>query len=183
MKTMIFVTSNLDKFRKAQVNLEPLGITLTREQCEMTELQVHDGEEIVRHKAAQAYDAFRTPLLVNDDTWSIPALRGFPGTNMKQCNDYLVADDWLRLMHDVRDRRIFLISQYGYHDGTTVRCLAQKNECHFLEAPRGKHDDSPCLEVIAYKDSHTSIAELITTGRKVETADTKFWADLAEILK
>ncbi len=148
----------------------------------MQEIQSANGNAIVRDKAAQAYNHFQQPILVNDDTWSISALRGFPGTGMKLCNDFLVAEDWLRLMRGIEDRRIFLISYYAYHDGKSVKTAVVKRERHFLNEIRGTHPTSPCLQVIATPGSQISIAEEIATGREVERDNTDFWRDLAEII-
>lgn len=182
MKNVIFVTSNQDKFRKAQVNLAVFGIELTREHCEMEEIQTENGREIVQHKAKQAFEVFKQPVLVNDDTWSIPALRGFPGTNMKQCNEYLVAQDWLRLMHGKTDRRVFLFSHYAYHTGTNILCQSVEDERVFLETPQGDHPKARCLEVIAHKESGLSIAQEIAAGWKTETENSEHWEKLARIL-
>lgn len=182
MKNIIFVTSNQDKFHKAKINLEPLGITLIHKELEMREEQSPSGEDIVRHKASQAFEEFRKPLIVNDDTWSIPALRGFPATNMKQCNYFLHAEDWLRLMAGLEDRRVFLISHYAYHNGKTIRLISGQDERYFLPSPQGSNPKSACLEVVARLGSAKSVAEEIAEGRKPETNNKIFWTNFAKLL-
>ena len=135
----------------------------------------------MRDKAEQAYLHFQQPVLVNDDTWSIPALRGFPSTGMKLCNDFLLAEDWLRLMNSITDRRIFLVSHYGFHDGKSVHVLTNTVERVILQEAKGKHVKSPCLEVIGRLNSDRSDAEEITAGKKkVEHLD--FWQELADLV-
>ncbi|MEP7167524.1 MAG: non-canonical purine NTP pyrophosphatase, partial [Candidatus Woesebacteria bacterium] len=166
MKTISYVTTNIDKFNKAKVNLATYNILLLHETLEMDEPQTSDGDKIVRQKAEQAYEYFKKPVLVNDDTWSIPALRGFPGTGMKLCNDFLIAEDWLRLMEGKSDRRIQLVSYFAYHDGKTIQVVSAKDERRILYEVRGIHKKSPCLEVIAHADRTISMAEEIALGRK-----------------
>lgn len=182
MSSILFVTTNQDKYNKVRINLEPYGIKITHQSWEMSEIQSSDGEQIVRDKAQQAYAKFKKPVLVNDDTWSIPALRGFPSTGMKLCNDFMLAKDWLRLMKGVADKRVFLISFYAYHDGRSIKVVTSKHERYFLEKPQGKHPTAPSLEVIAEKGSSISIAEQISRGRMIDTNSSDFWKQLAGLL-
>lgn len=184
MKNIIYVTTNSDKFHKAQVNLGTHGILLEQKVFEMQEIQSSSGEEIVKLKAQQAFQKFGKPLIVNDDTWSIPTLRGFPSTGMKLCNDFLKAEDWLRLMSNFKgdDRKVFLISYYVYHDGKNVYTITCQDERYFLNKPMGAHKRSPCLEVIARKGNKLSVAEEIIQGRKPEVNNKQFWSNFAKLL-
>lgn len=182
MSKILYVTTNEDKFNKAKINLKQYGIELNQKPLEMIEIQTSDGEKIVRNKAEQAYEHFKTPVLVNDDSWSIPALKGFPSTGMKLCNDFLLAEDWLRLMNGINDRRIFLISYYAYHDGASIEVMKTKDERYFLNKAQGNNPKSPCLEVIAKAGSDLSVAKQITAGRKIEKNNSDFWKKLANLL-
>jgi inosine/xanthosine triphosphate pyrophosphatase family protein len=182
MKPIIFATTNQDKFNKARINLAPYGIKLAHQPLEMPEIQSSKGEEIARNKAEQAFKYFKAPVLVNDDTWSIPALRGFPSTGMKLCNDFLLAEDWLRLMRGISDRRVLLLSYYAYHDGTRIRTIMGKEERYFLNSVQGEHQKSPCLQVIAKTGSDISLAEEIASGRMVDNINLDFWKELASLL-
>lgn len=183
MLPLPYVTTNRDKFAKAVANLEQFGITLVHEPHELSELQSFSGEEIVRDKAQQAYERTGGPVLVNDDTWSIPALRGFPSTSMKVCNHFLQAEDWLRLMSGVTDRRIFLNSHYAFHNGKTIQTFMGQDEMYFLDQARGVHVQAPCLEVVAWAGSENSVAEDIAAGAWAERQNIGFWKEFAEILR
>jgi hypothetical protein len=78
---------------------------------------------------------------------------------MKQCNRYLVAEDWLRLMKGVKDRRIFLEPFWGFSDGRETFVETCQEQAFFLEEARGKHEKSPHLEVIAMLGDTESVAE------------------------
>lgn len=182
MRDVLFVTTNKDKFQKAKVNLESYGINVVQQPLEMTELQSESGELIVRHKAEQAFTAFQRPLLVNDDTWSVPALKGFPSTNMKTCNTYLTAEDWLRLMDGLDDRRIFLTAYFAYHDGESITVSSFEEERRFLDKPQGTNSNAPVLEVIARPGRMQSMAEEIANGLQVDEHVQRHWQALAKIL-
>ncbi len=86
---------------------------------------------------------------------------------MKQCNHYLKAQDWLRLMDGVEDRTIYLISHYAYHDGQNIHLIKAEDKRHFLHKSQGTNKKSPCLEVIARQNKKLSIAQEITQGKAI----------------
>lgn len=179
LHTITYVTTNGDKVTKANINLREYGIVAVQKHMELLEQQSFDGEAIVRQKVAQAFAAVGLPVLANDDSWVIPALNGFPAANMKMCNHFLQAQDWLRLMHGVDDRRIFLRSYYAVHSGGEPAVFIGEDEMYFLPEARGLHPKAPCLEVVAWKGSQTSIAEDIASGAVLENQNKPFWKKIA----
>lgn len=182
MKTINYVTTNIDKFNRAQAGLNQFGIQLVHAPLEVQEPQSTSGEEIVRHKVQQAYEHFKQPVLANDDTWLVPALRGFPSTDMKMCNEYLIADDWLRLMGGIEDRRVFLYSYFAYHDGERIHTIFSKDENYFLTEVRGEHPNAPCLQVIARAGSDKSLAEQISLKINDQQNNFEFWQSLSDVM-
>jgi len=183
MKKIIYITTNLDKFNKAKQNLNPLGIELEQKEIELEEIQSFSGDEVVRKKVKQAFEMIKKPVLVSDDSWSIPALHGFPATNMKQCNHFLTADDWLRLMNGVQDRRIFLITYLAFCDGQKTSIFSMTEECYFLNQIQGHHQTAPHLAVVAFHGEKQSLAEYITQGIKAQTSQKDFWTQVAKEIK
>ena len=182
MTTLKYATTNVDKFTKAVVNLRSFGISLEQVKLELDELQSLDGELITTQKAEQAFRELQEPVLVCDDSWAIPALRGFPGTNMKQCNHYLTSDDWLQLMTGKKDRRIFLTSYFGFCRSSQPQVLSYIEEFYFLPEKKGKHWGAQHLMVIARQGQAKSLAEEITEGVQVSPDFANFWRDLAEVI-
>lgn len=182
MQKLLYVTSNTDKFLKAQFHLKAHGIELVQEILDLDERQISDGSQIVQDKAVQAFARLQQRLLANDDSWSIPALNGFPGPNMKQCNHFLRADDWLRLMANQTDRRIFLDSHFAFHSESAVTDLSYRAEYYFLEAAQGTHQKAPHLEVIARKGNTISVAAEINQGLPKQAQNPIFWKKLARII-
>jgi non-canonical purine NTP pyrophosphatase (RdgB/HAM1 family) len=73
---LVFVTSNLNKLREAEA---VLGIKLDHRALEIPELQSLSLEEVVRAKAACAWERLQAPVLVEDTSLELSALGGFPG--------------------------------------------------------------------------------------------------------
>ena len=76
-----FVTGNLNKVREAR---DILKIPL--EQVEVNglfEIQTQELDELVRHKCQQAYEALKSPVLVEDSALQFKAWKGLPGPLVK----------------------------------------------------------------------------------------------------
>ena len=142
MKSIIFVTGNDEKIRDARFALGEFNITLTNTSLEIDEIQHHDPTYIATAKAVAAFDQIKKPLVINDSSWSIPALGGFPGGYMKDITAWLSTDDFLVLMKEKKDRRILLhevvvyIDQAGHHIFEAIR------EGQFTDTPAGNSSPS-----------------------------------------
>lgn len=161
--SVVFATSNKFKFNHAAHMLEPFGITLTREHLDLEEIQA-DGEGICRHKAEQAYAQLKRPVVVNDDSWSIPGLKGFPGAYMKYMNDWLSVEDWLRLTEQLKDRREFLHQHIIYQDEHGQQHFMKEIEAQLLHEGRGQHYYGH-LAITSFDSGQHSVAELVSSGQ------------------
>lgn len=86
MKPILFVTSNPVKFKTAQNICSKAGLTLTNLSMDIPEIQAESGEIVARDKALRVYEELKQPILISDDSWMIPGLKGFPGPYMKSVN-------------------------------------------------------------------------------------------------
>ncbi|HPA79720.1 MAG TPA: non-canonical purine NTP pyrophosphatase [Thermoanaerobaculales bacterium] len=76
LEELHFVTSNPGKLREAE---SVLGCRLAHCDLELEELQSLDLEQVVRHKAAEAFRRLSVPVLVEDTSLELAGLGGFPG--------------------------------------------------------------------------------------------------------
>jgi non-canonical purine NTP pyrophosphatase (RdgB/HAM1 family) len=129
-----FVTSNADKVREANLVL-PFPVKQVR--IELQELQSADLEEIVRHKAGQAWRAVQAPLIVEDTALRFLAWRQMPGPFIK----YFVANLGLLGVVDslspAKDWRAEAITGIGYADGTAVHYFEGRVQGQIV-LPQGK---------------------------------------------
>lgn len=106
---LVFVTSNLGKLREAEA---VLGQTMDHRGLEIEEIQSLELEEVVRHKAAAAFDRLTVPVLVEDTSLELEGLGGFPGPLIR----------WL--LTSVGPRGICRIADAFGDPAATVRCIA-----------------------------------------------------------
>ena len=108
MKTITFITGNPYKLEEAKSVLKGYGIIVEPLQTNIDEIQHHDPLKITEAKVKSAYEKAGRPVVVNDSSWEIPALGGFPGGYMKDVANWFTAEDFLALMKDKNDRRIYI---------------------------------------------------------------------------
>jgi non-canonical purine NTP pyrophosphatase (RdgB/HAM1 family) len=103
---LTFFTSNKGKFFSLERSFkkELPHITLQQGNLALTEIQSMDIGEISAHKAKQAWNIHKKPLLVHDGGCYIPALNGFPGPYSAMAIETLGIEGYIRLMVGITDR-------------------------------------------------------------------------------
>jgi non-canonical purine NTP pyrophosphatase (RdgB/HAM1 family) len=131
--TLRFVTSNKDKLREAS---ELLRRPLAAVSLELEEIQTTDLEQIVRHKALQAYRTVRRPLIVEDTSLVFKAWGELPGPFIKFFVQNLGLDGLVDALSPSENWDAVAVSGVGYHDGGAIHYFEGRVEGQ-IAAPRG----------------------------------------------
>lgn len=176
MKTIAFVTGNDEKMHAAELILRGFGIQVAKTPLDIDEIQHHEPVNIGIAKAKSAYDKLQKPLVINDSSWSIPALGGFPGGYMKDVMSWLSTDDFMALMKDKTDKRIFLTEVTVYIDERGVQIFEALREGKFIDAPTGKSYPS-FARLVKMDGNNVTISQLFDQGkeRHVNPAHYEHW--------
>jgi len=114
MNPIFFITGNTHKFQIAQKALAGAGIELIQKELETPEIQSTSVEEIASFSAKWAGDLLKEPVIVSDAGYYIEALNGFPGPFIKYINEWLSAEDILRLMDGKEHRKVIVKDCLAY---------------------------------------------------------------------
>lgn len=169
MKHVTFVTGNAVKFHSAQHIANALGFSIDQGGVDFQELQ-GDSEIIARHKAQQAYDQLKKPVVITDDEWVIPGLKGFPGAYMRQINEWLTADDLLNLTRTLTDRRVILRQHAVYQDQHGQQYFVEDVVGVLLPEARGESIYSN-LAITSFDGGKFSRAEALERGEPLINED------------
>lgn len=165
MNNIAFATGNAQKITIAQTVSADFGISVQPISLDIDEIQGEDPRKIVAHKAREAFKQIQKPVVVSDDSWSIPALNGFAGPYMKSVNHWFSAADFLRLMHGVSDRSIFLHQYLAYIDEAGMHVVTNDLHGVFTTEPRGDNSASANMNIVALdSDNGKTIAEVFEQG-------------------
>jgi len=138
MKKIVFVTGNKNKAEALQRYLPEIKIM--HKKLELDEIQSLDLEEIVEHKARQAYGVIKTPVLVEDVSLKYHALGNLPGPFIRWFEGELTNAGLCRLInHYKKDRSATGEAVYGYFDGNNYKSFSGKVKGRIASFPRGKN--------------------------------------------
>lgn len=120
MKEIIFATGNGGKVASLQRALERVGadVKIVQKPLDLLEPQADTAEEVARSKAAQAYAQLKLPVLVDDSSFHISALGGFPGPYIKYMLSTVGIGGILAFMEGKTDRSAYFLSSLVFIDET-----------------------------------------------------------------
>lgn len=177
-KPLLFMTGNERKVREAQTVCDEYGITLEMMDNDIDEIQHSDPAEVAKAKGHAAYAAVQQPLVVQDTSWTIPALGGFPGAYMKDVATWLVAEDWLQIMARHEDRTIYVHEHLVYHDGTGIHHFFASYPAQFIHELRGKGVGLSSDQVVVLDGSDETLAEMLDRAAVSHRLD--HWREFAK---
>ena len=181
-KKIKFVTGNPRKLEEARSVLEGYGIVVEPLQIDIDEIQHNDPLRIAEAKVKMAYKKAGQPVVVNDSSWEIPALGGFPGGYMKDVVGWFTAEDFLALMKDKNDRRIILHDVVAYFDGEQLKLFIYDQTGVFINQSCG--EGTSMNQVVSMEDSGgLTIAEefaLRHDGAEINPAHFQHWQKFGE---
>ena len=181
-KKITFITGNPHKIEEAKSVLKDYDITIESLQFDIDEIQHYNPLEITKAKARAAYEKAGYPIVVNDSSWEIPALGGFPGGYMKDVANWFTAEDFLALMKDKNDRRIILHGVVAYFDGEQLKLFIYDQTGVFINQPRG--EGTSMNQVVSMEDSGgLTIAEefaLRHDGAEINPSHFQHWQKFGE---
>jgi len=159
-----YVTGNIGKFENAQKFFNQFNIDVQQLSIKVEEIQSGDSLEIAIAKAEAAYAQVKRPLFVNDASWIIPALGGFPGPFMKFVNQWFKLQDFINLMTDNEDRRIILKDSIVYINESGHTVFTHEHVGEILNEVATFDYKHPTDVVVSLSKDHSSIAEEKSKG-------------------
>jgi non-canonical purine NTP pyrophosphatase (RdgB/HAM1 family) len=132
-----FVTGNSNKAKEAG---DILGTSLEQvEVAGLFEIQTKDLDELVRHKVQQAYDALKSPVMVEDSGLIFHAWKGLPGALVKWFETTVGCEGMLKMLQSFGDRRAKAICCLAIHDGKNIQVVRGEVEGIIANEIRGSN--------------------------------------------
>lgn len=133
-RDFVFVTGNADKLREAE---RILGFPPQSAVVDLPELQSLDLHEILDAKAAAAFAHLGRPVVVEDVSFELFAMNGFPGPLVKWMLQALGAEGLARAALSLGDGRARAICGLAYYDGQETRIFEGLAEGSLVSASQG----------------------------------------------
>jgi non-canonical purine NTP pyrophosphatase (RdgB/HAM1 family) len=133
-KEITFITGNA---HKAEQVAEYLSVPIKHQSLELVEIQSLDLEEIVEHKAKEAFKKLGTPVLIEDVALTFHALGRLPGTLIKWFLGELKPEGLCKLLQNHQDRSATIEILYGLYDGKSLKTFLGVEKGTIASEPRG----------------------------------------------
>lgn len=113
-----FATGNKGKVASMQRHIAQSGIdaVVIQAPLDLTEPQADTATEVALSKAKQAYAQLKKPVLVDDSSFHISALGGFPGPYIKYMLTTIGVEGIIDFMKGKADRTAYFLSSLVYVD-------------------------------------------------------------------
>jgi XTP/dITP diphosphohydrolase len=131
------VTSNPHKAREVAAFFEGEP-EVEHVNLECPEYRHSDVGEIARGKARFAFERLHRPLIVDDTSFSVEALRGFPGPYAAYVLDTIGSPGILRLLDGVKERGAFFETAIAYADEGSIQIFRGRIDGVITRSPRGR---------------------------------------------
>lgn len=132
---VLLVTGNPAKLAEARRLLPGLG----SQPLDLPEIQSLDLEEILRHKAREAWSRLGRPLIVDETGLALHALGGFPGPLVRWMLESIGPEGMARLAASEGDRRATAVCSLLFTDGEREISGRGEVEGELVLPARGEH--------------------------------------------
>jgi non-canonical purine NTP pyrophosphatase (RdgB/HAM1 family) len=132
-QSLVFITSNMHKVKQVQKYLD---YPVEHINLDLTEIQSLDPMIIVEHKAKEAYQHVKKPVLVEDTSLIFNSLGKLPGPFIKWFLQEIGNEGMCKMLDDYKDRSAIAWILFAYYDGTSMHIFDIKQNGTIADHPR-----------------------------------------------
>lgn len=154
------VTSN--KYKIAEIN-SILGTNHKVSTFDIPEIQSMDLDEVITAKVKEAYKLLKKPVMVEDVSVDIKALKGFPGPLVKFFVSVLGADGIAKLLIN-KNTNTEITASVALYNGCNLKIIKEKIKGKIADKPRGSSGFG--FDPIFIPNGHTKTFAQLTKKEK-----------------
>ncbi|MCX6809835.1 MAG: non-canonical purine NTP pyrophosphatase [Candidatus Berkelbacteria bacterium] len=140
MKKITFISGNKNKVERVREYLR--GIEVSHKDLEINEIQSLDLEKVVEHKARQAFEIVKSPVLVEDVSLVYSAFGNLPGPLIKWFLAELGNAGLCRILnHYTKDKNREAVAEvsFGFFDGKNFKSFGAQVNGRIAPYPKGEN--------------------------------------------
>jgi inosine triphosphate pyrophosphatase len=135
MNNITFVSGNAGKLREI---CAILGKEISSKDVDLPEIQAIEVSEVVKDKAARAYDELQSPVLIEDTGVYVNSWNGFPGALIKWSMKSMGCEGIYQSLKNLNDTTCYAETIYCLYDGVDFHIFSGKINGKIV-APRGEN--------------------------------------------
>ncbi len=134
MQKVTFITGNI---KKAEYLEKFLGYPVSHLSLDLDEIQSLDLKKIVEHKVKQAYEAIKSPVIVEDVSLEFVALGKLPGPFIRFFIEEVPLETICSLLDD-KSRQATARCVFGFFDGIRLKLFESSLDGEIALTPAGE---------------------------------------------
>jgi len=134
MTEVVFITGNM---RKLDYLKMWLNLPVKHHKLDLDELQSLDARTVAEHKARQAYEILKEPVLTDDTSLTFTAMGRLPGTFIKFFLEEIGTEGLCRVANTLQHREAIATVTYAFCDGAQVHFFEGSVTGEVAPEPRG----------------------------------------------
>lgn len=134
--SVTLITGNQDK---ADFFAKHMAVEVNHRKVDLVEIQSMDLCEVSEHKARQAYEIIKSPVLVEDVGLYLEALNGFPGPFIKWFELSLGHELICQIVNGLSNRKVNNKVCFAYFDGREVKFFNGVVPGRIADRPKGNN--------------------------------------------
>jgi len=164
---IFYTTSNTTKFQEAchvlyETAADHAHYTIVQHALDLDELQ-GSTLHIARHKALQAYNTLKAPVIIDDVSVHCPALGGLPGPYIRSFLESLGEEGLYKLLSNYEDRSCQITCTIGYlADAHDEPAIFEGSLKATIVAPKGalKHGKYSWNRIVQLEGCDRTVGEM-----------------------
>jgi inosine triphosphate pyrophosphatase len=130
-----FITGNEHKAKSLE---KWLGFDIKHQKLDLDEIQSVDIRQVAEHKARQAYELLKSPVLIEDVGVEFSALGGLPGPYIKWFIEGPGLVATAKMLDGFADKSARALCMWAYFDGKNLEFIEGVQEGVIAPEPRGE---------------------------------------------
>jgi non-canonical purine NTP pyrophosphatase (RdgB/HAM1 family) len=131
-----FITGNQGK---ADFLARHLDLDIAHHKLDLDEVQSLDIQEVVEHKARQAYKAISSPVLVEDVSLTLDSLGKLPGPFIKWFEISMGLERFCKIVARLESQSATVTVCFAYFDGSELKLFEGSLKGLIAPTPRGQN--------------------------------------------
>lgn len=137
MKELTFITGNKNKLKSFY---QYSDIPITHVDLDLTEIQSLNVNQIVEHKAKEAFRIIQKPVIIEDVSLTFHAMGKLPGPLVKWFLEEIGNEGLCRMLDTYEDKSATASVTYGLFDGKALHLFYGDTKGTIAQHPMGTND-------------------------------------------
>lgn len=180
MTNVVYVTGNPNKAKYFALMTK---MNIPNMSFDVDEIQSTSLREIVEHKARQAYELAKCPVIVEDTKLSFRVLGALPGPLIKWFQQELGEEGLCKLLDSYDDRTAFAGAAIAYFDGTNLEIFERELQGTIAKKPSKNNTGYGWNPIFIPKGAEITLADMTEAEFEKYYAKIKPFDEITNFLK